>query len=228
MQIQRSHLFTWGIKKIGLIIILLVFVEPVYAHVNADELEKLLKSNTYFVYLLQGFLHIIPLGFDHILFVLSLFLLSPKLKPMLWQATTFTIAHSFTLGLTMYHLISPPVKIVEPLIALSILIVALENIFSPKLRPARLGIVFIFGLIHGLGFANALNNIGLPKNDYFSCLILFNLGVELGQITIILLAYFFLAKWFSNKSYYRKIIVIPLSILIAGISFFWFFERLFL
>ena len=84
-----------------------------------------------FVYLKLGYNHILPLGLDHILFVLSLFLPSRKLKPVLWQATAFTVAHSITLGLAMYHIISPPANIVEPLIALSILYVALENIVSP-------------------------------------------------------------------------------------------------
>ena len=70
------------------------------------------------------------------------------MKPLLWQATAFTVAHSITLGLAMYHVITPPAKIVEPVIALSIIYVALENIFSPKLRKSRIGVVFIFGLVH--------------------------------------------------------------------------------
>jgi hypothetical protein len=167
------------------------------------------------------------LGLDHILFVLSLFLLNPKLKPILWQATAFTVAHTITLGLAMYEVIKPPTNIVEPVIALSIMYVALENIFSPKLRASRIGVVFLFGLIHGMGFASALTQLGLPQNAYFSSLIMFNLGVELGQITVILAAYFLIGKIFGNKAYYRKRIVIPLSIIIATIAAYWTVERIF-
>ena len=180
------------------------------------------------VYLKLGYHHILPLGADHILFVLSLFLLSPKLKPLLWQATAFTIAHSITLGLAMYHVISPPANIVEPLIALSILFVSLENIFSPRLKASRIGIVFLFGLVHGMGFAGALGKLGLPQNAYLLSLVMFNAGVELGQMTIILLAYFLLGKWFGNKPYYRRYIVIPLSIVIAIIAAIWTVQRILL
>ncbi len=127
------------------------------------ELEKMSAAQAAILYLKLGYLHILPLGFDHILFVLSLFLLSPRLKPVLWQATAFTVAHSVTLGLAMYHIITPPARIVEPLIAISIVYVALENIFSPKLKPSRVAVVFLFGLVHGLGFAGALGRLGLPQ-----------------------------------------------------------------
>jgi HupE / UreJ protein len=156
-----------------------------------------------------------------------LFLLSPKLKPVLWQATAFTVAHSVTLGLAIYHIITPPTKIIEPLIAISIMYVALENIFSPRLKASRIAVVFMFGLVHGMGFAGALGQIGLPKRDYLLSLVMFNVGVELGQITIIVLAYFLLAKWFGDKPYYRKAIVIPISILIAIIAGFWTVQRMF-
>ena len=114
------------------------------AHVIVGELEKMSKTDAAIIYLEIGYQHILPQGFDHILFVLSLFLLSPKLKPVLLQATAFTIAHSVTLGLAMYHLITPPTQIIEPLIAISIVYVALENIFSPKLKASRIGVVFLF------------------------------------------------------------------------------------
>ena len=194
---------------------------------DVEGLSKLSKTEVAGIYLQLGFTHILPLGADHILFVLSLFLLNPKLKPILWQATAFTIAHTITLGLAMYKVIKPPTNIVEPVIALSIMYVALENIFSPRLKASRIGIVFLFGLIHGMGFASALTQLGLPQNAYFSSLIMFNLGVELGQITVILTAYFLLGKAFGNKPYYRKRIVIPLSIIIAAIAAYWTVERIF-
>jgi len=154
--------------------------------------------------------------------------LSPSLKPVLWQATAFTVAHSITLVLAMYNIINPPLNIVEPLIALSILYVALENIFSSRLKASRIGIVFLFGLIHGLGFAGALGQIGLPQSSYFLSLVMFNVGVELGQITVILLAYFLMARWFSNKNYYRKAVVVPVSAVIAIVAAYWTVERLLL
>jgi hypothetical protein len=159
--------------------------------------------------------------------VLSLFLLNPKLKPILWQATAFTVAHTITLGLAMYGVIKPPSNIVEPVIAVSILYVALENIFSGKLRAGRIGIVFLFGLIHGMGFASALTELGLPKNAYLESLLMFNLGVELGQVTVILAAFFLLGLPFGKKPYYRKAIVVPLSIVIAAIAAYWTIERIF-
>ncbi|MEO5593213.1 MAG: HupE/UreJ family protein, partial [Chitinophagaceae bacterium] len=188
---------------------------------------KMSKTDAALLYLVLGYKHILPLGFDHILFVLSLFLLSPKLKPVLWQATAFTVAHSITLGLAMYKIIKVPSAIIEPLIALSIMYVALENIFSPRLKPSRIGIVFLFGLVHGLGFAGALGELGLPQNAYLLSLVMFNVGVELGQLTVILLAFFLLAKWFGNKPYYRNKIVIPLSALIALIAAYWTIQRVF-
>jgi hypothetical protein len=197
-----------------------------WAHMIVKELDKMSGTDAAFVYLKLGYNHILPLGLDHILFVLSLFLLSPKLKPVLWQATTFTVAHSITLGLAMYHIIRPPVNIVEPLIALSILYVALENIVSPRLKPSRIGVVFLFGLVHGLGFAGALGQLGLPRNAYLISLVMFNAGVELGQLTIILLAYFLMAKWFGTKPYYRSRIVIPISVFIVVVAGFWTAQRI--
>jgi HupE / UreJ protein len=197
-----------------------------FAHVIVQELDKLSVTDAARVYLKLGYTHILPLGLDHILFVLSLFMLSPKLKPLLWQATAFTVAHSITLGLAMYHIISPPANIVEPLIALSILYVSVENIFSPQLKVSRIGIVFLFGLVHGMGFAGALGKLGLPQDAYLLSLVMFNIGVELGQLTIILSAYFLLGKWFGNKSYYRRLIVIPVSAAIAIVSAVWTVQRL--
>lgn len=212
-------------KKIIALAVLLLSAGSVLAHTSITDIEKLSGTDTAVLYLQLGFTHILPLGLDHILFVLSLFLLSPKLKPVLLQATAFTAAHTITLGLAMYKIINPPAAIVEPLIALSIAFVALENIFSQKVRATRMAIVFVFGLVHGMGFASALSELGLPQNRFFSSLLLFNIGVELGQITVIAAAWLLLAKWFSNKPYYRKAVVIPLSAAILFISLYWLFER---
>ena len=116
-----------------------------------------------FFYILLGFKHIIPEGLDHILFVLSLFFLDSRLKPVILQASCFTIAHTVTLILTSQGTIHPPAQLVETVISASIVFVALENIFIGKLRSSRYLIIFAFGLIHGMGFANALNDTELPE-----------------------------------------------------------------
>jgi HupE / UreJ protein len=208
---------------------ILVFFIPALAqaHVEDEQLAKLANSELSWNYIQSGFLHIFPYGFDHILFVLCLFLLNSKLKNMLLQATAFTLAHTITLGLTACNLINSPSHIVEPLIALSIMFVALENVISDQLKPSRLIIIFVFGLIHGMGFAGALSEVGLPQNRFFNALFCFNIGVEIGQIAILLTAWWLVGKWFSQKAWYRKRIVIPASIVIAAIALYWVIERVF-
>lgn len=208
-------------------VLILLFSDGISAHTLDTDLSQLSRTDVALVYLQLGFTHIIPLGLDHILFVISIFLLNPKLKPVIYQATAFTVAHSITLGLAMYNIISPPSYIVEPVIALSIFFVAMENIITDKLKPTRIIIVFIFGLIHGLGFAGALTSLGLPQNQFFTSLITFNVGVELGQITVILIAWLCIGKWFGEKPWYRKRIVIPLSVIIAIVALYWTVERIF-
>lgn len=178
-------------------------------------------------YLVLGFTHIVPLGVDHILFVLGLFLLSMHWRPLLIQVTTFTLAHTITLGMTIYGLIALPASIVEPIIAASIVYVAVENLLSPTLKSSRIALVFVFGLIHGMGFAGVLSELGLPESEFLSALISFNIGVEFGQLAVILLAWLGLARWVPEK-HYRRFVVIPGSLLIAGIGAYWTIERVFL
>jgi len=205
---------------------LLAMSSQAFAHDVVGELENMSQGDAATLYISLGYKHILPLGWDHILFVLSLFLLSVKLKPVLWQSIAFTVAHSITLALAMFGVVNISPAIVEPLIAITIVIVALENVFVRRLRPSRIGLVFCFGLIHGLGFASALSEMGLPSNAYAVSLVMFNVGVELGQLTVILLAFLLIGKWFGNKPYYRKYILVPISLLIAAIALFWFFQRI--
>ena len=177
-------------------------------------------------YLSLGFTHVIPLGFDHILFILSIFFLNSNLKSVVIQCSVFTVAHSITLGLAASGYIIPNSKIVEPLIALSILFTSIENIIHNKVNTWRLVIIFLFGLIHGMGFANALKDIGIHQAHFISALLFFNIGVEFGQITIILLAYFLISKWFSSKSWYKEWLVYPISSLIGCIALYWTIERI--
>ena len=176
-------------------------------------------------YLGMGFTHILPKGLDHILFVLGLVLLNPCLRPLMFQVTAFTIAHSMTLGLSLYGVFRLPPSIVEPLIAFSIAFVAIENLFTSDLKPWRPAVVFGFGLIHGLGFASALTDTGLPRHHFLTALIGFNGGVELGQLTVVFLAMAVLG-WFRTATFYRRAIAIPASSAIAGVALFWTVQRI--
>ncbi|WP_101066692.1 HupE/UreJ family protein [Roseovarius salinarum] len=140
-------------------------------------------------YVPVGFDHILPLGLDHILFVLGLFFLSTRLGPLLWQVTAFTLAHTVTLALAALKIVTVPASIVEPLIAASIVFVAVENILARGLTAWRPVVVFVFGLLHGLGFASVLAEFGLPADRFVPALIGFNVGVELGQLTVIAVAF---------------------------------------
>ncbi len=177
-------------------------------------------------YIVLGFEHIIPKGWDHMLFIFGIFLLSYRLKPLLWQVSLFTLAHTVTLGLSMNGIIALPAYIVEPLIALSIVYIGIENIWAKSLHRSRLVLIFLFGLLHGLGFAGVLSDFGMPSHAFAAALISFNIGVELAQIAIILLAFFSLTFWFKHKSWYRNIVVIPCSSVISLVALYWTAERL--
>ena len=177
-------------------------------------------------YTALGFTHILPRGLDHILFVLGLFLLANRFKPLLWQVTAFTVAHSITLGLTIYGVFSLSSAIVEPLIAASIVYVALENLLTSRLHLWRVFIVFGFGLLHGMGFAGVLQEVGLPRAQFLAGLISFNIGVELGQLAVILLAFVAVGAWFRDRPWYRARIVLPVSALIALVGLYWTVERI--
>jgi len=177
-------------------------------------------------YLWLGYTHILPKGLDHILFVLGIFLLSPAWRPVLWQVTTFTIAHSITLGLTIYGIVSLSPAIVEPLIALSITYVAIENLFTSTLKPWRIALVFAFGLLHGMGFAGVLSELGLPRRSFVEALVSFNVGVEAGQLTVIALAVLAVGR-FRDRPWYRRRVVVPASCAIAAVGAYWSVRRIF-
>ena len=176
-------------------------------------------------YVVIGFEHILPKGVDHILFVVGLFLLSIRLKPLIWQISSFTVAHTVTLALGMLGIINLPASLVEPLIAASIVYVAIENLFSDQLSRWRPILVFLFGLLHGLGFASVLTDIGLASEHFALGLIAFNIGVELGQLTVIAACVVLLALPFGQQPWYRQRISIPGSLLIACIAGYWVLER---
>ncbi|MDD9976421.1 MAG: HupE/UreJ family protein [Boseongicola sp.] len=182
-------------------------------------------SEAFVEYIGVGFDHIIPLGLDHILFVLGLFFLALKIRPLLWQVTAFTLAHTVTLALGALDIIRISPDIVEPLIAASIVYVGLENVFSRGLTPWRPAIVFGFGLLHGLGFASVLSDFGLGASHFVPKLIGFNVGVEIGQLAVIAAAFIAFGLLFGSHDWYRRRIANPISIGISIIALFWVFER---
>ena len=176
-------------------------------------------------YVVLGFEHILPLGVDHILFVLGLFLLSPHWRQLLWQVTAFTVAHTLTLGLSATGQLELPATIVEPLIALSIAAVAIENLVTDELKSRRLLVVFVFGLLHGLGFAGVLGELGLPRGRLLVGLVSFNVGVEIGQLAVLLVAALLLGP-FRERRWYRSRLVLPASAALASCGLWWFIDRL--
>lgn len=175
-------------------------------------------------YLRLGFLHIVPLGLDHVLFVLGLFLLGAELRPLVWQVSVFTVAHATTLSLAVFNIASMPPALVEPLIALSIVYVGVENLLTRRLTAWRQMIVFGFGLLHGLGFAGVLQELGLPDQERVLGLISFNVGIELGQLLVIGTA-LVAVGWCRSRDWYRRRIVMPGSVAIAAAGLFWAVER---
>ena len=178
-------------------------------------------------YVALGYEHILPKGLDHILFVLGLFLMSTRWKPLLAQVTAFTVAHSITLGLAIYGAVSLASTIVEPLIAASIVYVAVENVLAKEVHKSRIAVVFCFGLLHGLGFAGVLHELGLPRSQFLPALLSFNLGVELGQLSVIALG-FLAIGWLGSRPWYRRRVVIPGSLAIAAVGLYWTIQRIFL
>jgi hydrogenase/urease accessory protein HupE len=197
-------------------------------------------GSTLLTWIIAGYEHILPLGLDHILFILGLFLLQPKIRPLLWQTSAFTVAHSLTLGLVVLGVISVPPRVVEPLIALSIVYVGVENLWVRELKPWRVALVFGLGLLHGMGFAGVMQELELPADRLLEPLVGFNLGVELGQVSVLLLGFAVsgvllvaLRGWHSwrpgrgaaaNLEWLRKLA----SAAIACTGLWWTIERVFL
>jgi len=148
---------------------------------------------TFVDYIPVGFDHIVPKGLDHILFVLGLFFLAAQFKPLLLQISLFTLAHTITLALAALGYVNLPGSIVEPLIAASIVFIAVENVWARGISRWRPFVIFGFGLLHGLGFASVLGEFGLPEDTFVAALIGFNVGVEVGQLAVI--AVMFLCVW---------------------------------
>lgn len=179
---------------------------------------------TGFVYFLwQGIVHILG-GLDHVLFVISLVLVIYGWRQLAVVVTSFTVAHSLTLAFGALELISVSPHLVEPLIAASIIYVAVENMVreSPN---ARTSLTFGFGLIHGLGFSGVLTSLGLPPSDLVPALFGFNLGVELGQLMIVGPLFIGVGYIRKKERWYKKVKISVCS-LVAAMALWWFVERL--
>lgn len=178
-------------------------------------------------YVVAGYRHIVPDGADHILFVLGLFFYSPRLRPLLAQVTAFTAAHTLTLGLATFGIVTVPRAVVEPLIAASIIWIAVENIAAGSAPPTtasarrRFCVVAGFGLLHGLGFASMLAELGLPEGAKLAALAAFNIGVELGQLAVIALAFVTVGIWYRGKPWYTARIARPASAVIGAAGLYW-------
>lgn len=177
-------------------------------------------------YMVYGFLHVLPKGFDHILFIASLFFLNTNLKSVIVQCSIFTLAHTITLILGAYQIIPLYPNIVEPIIALSIVFTSLENIYMQSVSKWRILLIFIFGLIHGMGFASALQETNIPNHQFFVALFSFNIGVEIAQIVILVCLYFAIGKWLQHYTWYKGKIVNPISCCIACVAMYWAVQRM--
>lgn len=181
------------------------------------------KLNVFARYLVEGLEHII-LGPDHVLFVVLLILIAAGFKRMLWVVTSFTVAHSITLSLSALDFVNLSPAIIEPLIALTIAFVAVETMIRREPPRYLVAITFLFGLVHGFGFSYVLrDNVGLPTQALLPALAGFNVGVELGQLGIVLLL-FPVRRGLAGKTYERKV-VIGLSTIALGVSIYWIIDR---
>ena len=181
-------------------------------------------------YIAAGIEHIF-LGYDHIAFLIGIVLWARRIWPVVKVVTAFTVAHSITLSLAALRIVVVPSEIVEPAIAASIVYVSLENFFSRNVDK-RWRITFAFGLIHGFGFASALQEFGLPRGAIVPALGAFNIGVEIGQVAIISLVIpilmgvdWLIATTQNHKPARMAAVVYVLSAIIASLGFYWILER---
>ena len=170
----------------------------------------------------------IMIGPDHILFLIGLLLLGGSVLQLLKIVTAFTIAHSITLTVAALNLLSPSTRLVEPAIALSIIYIGIDNLLvKPGARDTRVWIALTFGLIHGFGFASVLREMDLPRRALGWSLFSFNLGVEIGQVCIVLIVASLLAWIAARSAWLRTRIAYAGSVVVAATGFVWFVQRVF-
>ena len=192
-------------------------------NVQNPEVEIPMENQYYpTAYLYLGFDHLLD-GLDHILFIFGLLFCISGFVNIIKTITAFTIAHSLTLGLSFLDIISLPQATVEALIALTIIYLATEISKNRKIINTPWFMAFGFGLLHGLGFAGALNEIGIANSQMLLSLLFFNIGIELGQIALIPipLSLIYISKQFN---YINQVKVI-MSLAVGGMGFYWFIDR---
>jgi HupE / UreJ protein len=177
-------------------------------------------------YLKYGFTHVIPWGYDHLLFMVAIFFYSSRIRTVVVQCSIFTVAHSLTLFMTAKGIILQHAAAVEPVIALSIMFTALGNILQVTKSGLRMLIVFAFGLIHGMGFAAAINSLGIPANHFLSAILSFNLGVEMAQLTVVFSLHLLVTRYLIHMPLYQKRVVYPVSAVIACIGLLLFLFKI--
>ncbi|MBB5350853.1 hypothetical protein HNR46_001087 [Haloferula luteola] len=172
----------------------------------------------------EGFVHVLPAGLDHILFILGIFLLERRWRPLLWSSLAFTCAHTITLGLGAAGIIGPSPRWVEPVIALSIAALAVENLIFRQFRPWRLAVIFAFGLVHGMGFATVLAD-GIGRGEGFlGRLLCANLGVEAAQVVVLGAAWTVTLGWAATPAY--KPFRMTANLALTTVALIWFVQRL--
>ena len=224
MNLPISRLITNGSRSSG--VIDLVNDQKLLSN---DLLSKLAMSAQSWapnlVWIAAGAQHIIPLGLDHILFILALFFLNMRLVPLIAQVTVFTLAHSVTLCLAALGIVQLPAELIEPIIAASIVYMAVNNLLTNEVATHRLSIIFLFGLVHGLGFASALEALFPTDNWGVKTLFLFNVGIELGQLAVLLIA-LLLFGWLRSKPRRKDQVYRFANLAIAGTGLYWFLQRI--
>jgi hydrogenase/urease accessory protein HupE len=171
--------------------------------------------------------HHILIGPDHLLFLVGLLLLGGTIRQLLLVVTSFTVAHSVTLSLAALNIVTPPARIIEPAIALSIVYVGADNILAKGGRDVRVWIAFTFGFIHGFGFANVLREMDLPSRALGWSLFSFNIGVEIGQLLVVVLVASALAALRSRSEWAGRHLAFAGSLVVIVAGAFWFVQRVF-
>ena len=171
--------------------------------------------------------HHILVGLDHVLFLVGLLLLGGSLRQLVWLVTAFTLGHSLTLCLAALDVFHPPARVIEPVIALSIVFVGADNLLAGRGRDVRVWIALLFGLVHGFGFASVLRETGLTSGDRLWSLFCFNLGVEMGQLLLVLAVSAALVALRTRSAEMGRRVAQVGSMVVAAAGAFWFFERLF-
>ena len=172
-------------------------------------------------------IHHILIGPDHLLFLVGLLLLGGSFRRLLLVVSSFTIAHSITLTLAALNLVTPPARVIEPAIALSIVYVGVDNLMAGEGRDVRAWIAFAFGFIHGFGFANVLREMNLPSQALGWSLFSFNLGVEIGQLLVVVVVASALAALRSSNEAASRRLAFAGSLAVVLVGAFWFVQRVF-